>query len=238
MKIISASLALALAVFLWGTSDARAQNRTTTGSPQQNQQVGLGTAGQSAFGQVGQSPFAQPGAQRSTQSGLSGQQGGFGNQQRLGQTQGARQGDFVGTSAQQMRDQRMNDPRTRRRMMFDFAIESLNEIRDSRRRERSNRNRNPPVRVRIRPLLSVPQPTATEVNLQVQANLDRAMPAAVRGMRISLEGGTATIEGAAQSDYDRRLAEKMLSIQPGITQVENRITVDSVQQPLLPVPGR
>jgi len=223
--------------------NAFAQNRTGFGSAQQNQQGGFGVGAQggrlSAVGQAGQS-LGQQGLSQAGRTGTgrtgTGRSGASpfdpsGNQGRQGNNVGrppvGGQDGFVGSDADQIRNNR--DPRQSRRAMFDFAIDSLNEMRESRRRERSRQKKQPPVRVQLRPLFTSVQPSATELTAKVRNQLSRALPTNVAAnTRISVSGSTARIEGTVGSDYDRRLAAKMISIQPGISQVDNRLTIEPV----------
>lgn len=231
MKILTvARFALLTALLLCVAEYAQAQDRNQDGN-QQGNQTGIdpgqvGTPGQSNIDLGQQTPVQQD---------LFGQSGPGGNS---GQQQGGRPDTFVGSDAQQIRDQRANDPRARRRAMFDFAVESLNEMRESQRQRRANRNRKPPVRVQLRPLFAVQPPSATQLTTQVRSQLSRALPTTAGTAQISVSGGTATIQGTVQSDYDKQLAAKMLSMQPGITRVENRLTIGSTQAEPVLVPAQ
>ncbi len=229
-----AALSLALLMIVGGT-EVRAQNRSTSTFPQQNQQSALGTGSQGTFGNTGQSALGQSvlGQGQQGATGGFGQAGNQGTNARRPPAGG--QDGFVGTDAQQIRNQQNNgNQRQRRRAMFDFAVESLNEMRESRRRYRANRNKKPPVRVQLRPLFAVQQPSASELTTRVRTQLGKALPSTLAAAQISVSGSIATIEGRAKSEYDKQLAAKMLSLQPGISQVENRLTIEPGQvEPLL-----
>ena len=248
--------ALLVMLFVGGATSELVVAQTRGGFGSQPNQTG-------AFGGIGQSQFGA-----TNRTGIGGAQTGLSQQNRFGQTGGVGQGrgvggfggqgargvgaggfgqplvggqdGFVGADAQQLRTQN-RDPRAQRRAMFDFAIESLNEIRESRSRERSRRNRKPPVRVQLRPLFSAPQVSATQLTSRVSTQLDRSLPSSSGDRpQVTVSGRTATIEGTVGSDYDKQLAAKMLSLQPGISQVENRLTVESSTAPaeLLLTPAR
>jgi len=216
---------LVVSCFALVASDACAQGRNGIGSAQQG---GLGQNVLGAFGAAGQAGAGQSQlglGQQAGGLGQSGNIGGFGGQgSNLGRPPVGGQDVFVGSDAEQLRNQQQN-PRRRRRAMFDFAIESLNEMRESRRQRNSQRNRPPPVRVQLRPLFRVQQPTATELTTQVRTRLAAALPTTVGVSQITVSGSTATIRGTVTSDYDRQLATKMLSLQPGISQVDNQLTI-------------
>ena len=190
------------------------------GTAQQQNGIGGQTA-PSSFGNQGaqQSGFGQAGQQR---NGQFGQQGIGQNQRQVGGRDG-----FVGTDADQVRNQQ-NGGRQQRRSLFDFAIESLNELRDQ-RRERSNRRNEPsPVRVRVRPLFSVQASNPIEVTGRLQSSLQRAMPTSWSSTRVSVSGTSATVEGTVASEYERKLAAKMISLTPGIYAVNNQLTVEQL----------
>ncbi len=211
------------------------QSRGTTGLSQQGLQGGFGTIGQgtSGIGQstIGQSAFGQTGI-GGAQTGIGGQRfggqvGGNLNQQQVGGQDG-----FVGSDADQVRNQ-FSSQRQQRRAMFDFAIESLNEMRES-RRQREQNNRTSPVRVKVRPAFSV-RPTAAPVLAnRVRENLNRAMPDGIAATRVSVNGSTAILEGSVAGDYERKLAAKMVSLTPGIYNVENRLTTQATSELVIP----
>ena len=185
-----------------------------------------------------QGAFGQPRSFGGTAQGLTGprQRGsGLGQPQgrgplQPGRLQGNRMGQdtFIGNDAQQMQESfRRMSGRQQRRAMFDFALESLNELRES-RRARDQRRREPsPVRVQIRPTF-VSAPPAKLSPATLNGRLAQSLPSSPgAAAQISLNGDTATLSGTVSSEYDRQLAAKMLMLQPGIYQVENRLTVES-----------
>lgn len=237
MKLRYLGCIVLLAGFTTLSSDnANAQNRGLTGLQPQNQQGGLAQGSQNnAFGLGNQSRQGQG------QGGLGGQQrGGLGGRQILGRQQ-TQQDAFIGSDSQQVqnlfRNQRNN---AGRRARFDFAIEDFNEMRDSRRRGRGQRNQGPTVNVKLKPLFSVSQPPAAEITTRVESSLTKALPTSVGSTpTVSINAGVATVRGQVDSEYNKQLVAKMVSLQPGITEVENQLTIESVtDQPLLLVPIR
>ncbi len=226
MKLLTMPMPLLLAgILLLATKDATAQNRfggaTQQNQSQQNQQGGFGQGVQRSFGsspQSGQGPGRQP------SGGLQG---------------GNRQDNFVGSDVQQIRNQQQNRTQNQaRRAMFNFAIESFNEMRESRRQQSGGGNQKPPVRVQLRPLFAVSQPSARELTARANSQFNKALPSTVAETRISVSAGIATISGTVKTEYDKQLAAKMLSLQPGIAQVENRLTIEPVQAAPLLLPVR
>ncbi|MHC4403258.1 MAG: BON domain-containing protein [Planctomycetota bacterium] len=47
-------------------------------------------------------------------------------------------------------------------------------------------------------------------------------------MDVSLEGGTAVLQGVVATDRDRALAEMLVRLEPGVRQVDNRLTLAPV----------
>lgn len=213
--LVGSQFTFAVILSLICCQDAVAQNRGGGGNAFSQLGQTSGVGGQSNFGPAGQSAFGQGGV-GGAQGGA--QLGGNRNQARVGGQDG-----FVGSNADQIRNQ-FPSGRAQRRAMFDFAVESLNEMREARRR-RQERNRTPPVRVRLRPLFSVPPTDSVELSSRVRENLDRAMPESAAGTQVTIDGANATIEGSVSNEYDRKLAAKMLSLTPGIYNIENRLTI-------------
>lgn len=220
-------------------SDASAQNRGASG-----QRYGLGVSSTNA-GQLGQSPgvtgrgggFGQTGGQ----GGFGGQggggqggrgQGGFGGQgQGFGQ-QGMQQDQgFIGRDAEDARNvlDRMGG-RERRGFMFDVMVENLSEMRDQRRRY-EGRNREPsPARVRLVPQFPAPAIVAEGAPAPVvQARLEQTLSlpniSAAAGANVTMDGRTATVRGTVATEHHRQLVERLVSVQPGVSTVDNQLTV-------------
>ena len=116
--------------------------------------------------------------------------------------------------------------RDRRRAMFNFALDSLNEMRDSRRRWQ-NRNRTPPAaRVKLTTEIDVaplaPADTADVLNQRLGQVL---APRGGASVTVAMDGRTAVLTGAVASEHDKALAEKMASFEPGVSEVQNLLTV-------------
>ncbi len=222
---------LAAVLVLLETHHAQAQQGRSTGLSQQGLQGGFGTIGQGTTGigqsSIGQSAFGQTGI--GAQTGVGGQR--FGGQTGVNQQVGGQDG-FVGSDADQVRNQ-FGNQRQQRRAMFDFAIESLNEMRES-RRQREQNSRSSPVRVKVRPLFRVRPTPAPVLANRVLENLGRAMPDGIAATRVSVEGTTAILEGNVAGDYESKLAAKMVSLTPGIYNVENRLTTQASAEAVIP----
>lgn len=131
-------------------------------------------------------------------------------------------------SAEAMRNAFENmSGRERRRATFDFVVESLNEMRESRER-RDRRQRAPdPVRVRIRPAFSVAPIDPEILAADLQAGLDQSLRIheVVANAQVTVDGQIATISGSVTDERERAVLAKMLSLQPGIEAVQNRLVV-------------
>ncbi len=195
------------------------------------QNTGVFSGSQQGGGLTGR----QSGAFNSLQQGPTrGSQFGRGQQPGIG-TANNRQGGFVGSDAQDMRNSfgNMSD-RQRRGVMFDMMVENLNDMRDS-RRQRGRRRPLDPVRVQLRPSFNYPQLESRQVAVTLQSNLTRALD--LQGLvapRVELDGRTATLSGSVPNEHERAVIAKMIAMQPGVSNVENLLTIDPVVAPTDP----
>lgn len=205
------------ALVLLGAEDAQAQ-RGGAGATEQSQVGGAGAQ----FGAVGPTQGIGQAGQGQGQAGGFGQSNNRNGNNR--QTRGGQDG-FIGNDAQQARNDRnrrnANQPRRRN---ANNSIENLNDRRQGNQGQGNRGGNAPKVQVRIRPLFRVQPQTSLMLNAQVGSHMSRAMPTNT-ATSISINGSTATLVGSVQSDYDKRLAAKMLSMQPGISTVENNLIV-------------
>lgn len=194
-------------------------SNTTGFGGQQGNMFGPGVAGSQRGGGLG---IGRPGQMGDSQFGA-GQQPGM-----QGQGSNAGQDGFVGGDAQDMRNAFENmRGRDRRRVMFDLMVENLNDMRD-RRAERDARRRQPDlVRVQLRPPANLPPIDTQQVSVTLRSNLTRSLE--LQGLsapQVELNGRTATVSGSVPSDHERAVIERMILLQPGVSQVESRLTVD------------
>ncbi len=208
----------------------QANNRFQTGIPGA---AGVG-ADNNQFGNS-QNGFGRQGGFGQNQFGQQGQPGAFG--------QGGLQQAAPG-SAEAMRNAFQNmSGRQRRRATFDFVVESLNEMRDQRRERRERRRRPDAIRIRIRPAFTVAPVDATQLGADLKDNLDKSIE--LQGSSavadVTLEGGRATLTGTVADDHEGAVLARMLSMQPGVSDVDNQLVVQSLQteapsspEPVLP----
>ncbi len=64
------------------------------------------------------------------------------------------------------------------------------------------------------------------VMVRIARVLKRAMPANASTVQVNLEGATAVLQGQVESDHQKRLAELLVKLEPGIATVRNELTVD------------
>ena len=215
-------LLLLTALAAWQLAgSAEAQVRSSTGSA-------FGSTSGGSFGSANWgSGLNSGGNQQGGSFGLTG--AGQGGVQPGGLQQGAggQQRGFVGNDAQDSQNMFQNlNGRDRRRAMFNFALDSLNEMRDSRRRWQ-NRNRTPPAaRVKLTPEIDIaplaPADTAAVLNQRLGQVL---APRGGASVTVAMDGRTAVLTGAVASEHDKALAEKMASFEPGVSEVQNLLTV-------------
>ena len=115
----------------------------------------------------------------------------------------------------------------RRQRRSNMNIENLNRRRNQRNRRSSQRNPPPPVHVQFQPSFSLQSVPAQQVANRVEINLTRLLQQRDAGaVQVSVSDRTATLTGSVESDYQRKLLEKMVRIEPGVSAVENLITVE------------
>jgi hypothetical protein len=191
----------------------RGQSRSGTGYGNNTTGASRGGMGGAGFGsQYGTGGFADGQGQ---------QQQGFGNNQ----SGIAPNGGFIG-GAQDMQNffRAMNGQR-QRTAVFDSMIENLNDMRET--RSDSGTDRTPPVRVQLRPAFDTPLRTIARMNADLQTRvIATATDLGVTNPQITMDGRTLTLEGRVKTAHDRELIEKLISLEPGVTEIDNRLTVD------------
>lgn len=214
----------------------------------QSRQGGRSGLGQSGFGQgissgFGASPMGQGGRGQGGMggagfgqdafggfAGAGGGMGGAGGQQGFGNNQAGlgQQNGFLGGNAAQTQNffQNLNGGQ-RRTAMFDFMIENLNEMRDRGGRGEGN-DRTPPVRVKLRPAFETPLGTMRQLNADLETRLTSSLAdLGVDNPVITMERRIVTLSGTVASDHQKQLVEKMISLEPGVSAVDNRLMVEA-----------
>ncbi len=85
----------------------------------------------------------------------------------------------------------------------------------------------PSVRVRLRSEIQVPPqpPRAVQTRVERQVLINSPIQRRVNGMSVSVVDGVATITGTARNERDRRMAELVLRLEPGVRQINNQIVI-------------
>lgn len=106
-------------------------------------------------------------------------------------------------------------------------IENLNQMRDSQNQGRGQRRSYAPVKVRIRPAFQVTpiDPKVFESELQTRMAKSLEVSESTAAMQVTLANQVATISGTVPDEHERQVLAKILSLQPGVARVENRLVV-------------
>ena len=145
-------------------------------------------------------------------------------------------GGFVGRDADDVRNSfQSQNARRGTGGMLDSMIENLNEMRDSRRRWREQNAAPPAIRVQLRPDFDVPPVMAAQADARVQARMTKQMVmVGVGSPQIEMVGRTAVIRGVVANERDRELIARMASLEPGVSAVENLVTIQPPPAPPTP----
>jgi hypothetical protein len=148
------------------------------------------------------------------------------------------EGGFVGRDANDVRmGFESQSGRRGQGGMMDMMIENLNEMRDSRRRWREQNSAPPPIRVRLQPAFDLPMVPAAQANAVTEARVTRVIARSGIGIgstQIQVAGGTATLRGVVPTARDRALVERIASLEPGVSRVENLVTIQAPPSPPAP----
>jgi len=142
----------------------------------------------------------------------------------------------VGRNAEDVREMLQELRGTERRQKrANMNVENLNRRRNARNRRQSQRNPPPPIHIQFQPSFSLQRAPVELVADRLELNLSRLLEQRDAGaVRVVLSDRTATLTGSVTSEYQRRLLERMVRIEPGVSTVENLIAVE--EYPLAPAP--
>jgi hypothetical protein len=163
--------------------------------------------------------------------------GGFGGPVSQGLTQGVGQrfqeGDFVGRDAVDVQQSFQSLNGQQAQLGFAGAmIESFNEMRESRRRWRDRQNAPPPIHVQLRPAFAVPTGPPGAAAVETQTRISEALTlGGYTTAAVEVSGRVAVLRGEVASEYDRALAETLVRLEPGVSRVENLLTIPSSDAP-------
>ncbi|MCC9601626.1 BON domain-containing protein [Stieleria sp. JC731] len=87
-------------------------------------------------------------------------------------------------------------------------------------------NSQPTIRVRLRSAINAPPLSSVQVQSAATKVFDR-LPAnsSVRNVNITMAGRTAVLTGVVSSEKDRRMSELLMRLEPGVSQIDNQITI-------------
>jgi hypothetical protein len=138
------------------------------------------------------------------------------------------QGDYVGRDAVDVQQTFQSLQAQQQAQAFAQAIENLNDQRDSRRRWRDRQEEGPAVRVQLRPAFTVPAATRTAASAESMRRLASSMQAGgMTGATAQASGGVVTLRGVVASEHQKALAERLALLEPGVSRVENFLTIGS-----------
>ena len=141
----------------------------------------------------------------------------------------------VGRSAEDVRRSFRELLGNERSQSFDMSVENINERRNARRRQQRQRTPPPPVHVHLQPTFRFNLLASDAIAAATQTRISKFLAARDAGsVQVEVENRTARLSGTVRSEYERDLLEKLLAIEPGVSQVENLISVEApVAQPQL-----
>jgi hypothetical protein len=186
--------------------------------------IGGGFGGGSAFGSggIGSSGFGSGGFGAGSNSGMG---GGFGNSQ-FGGMGGGQYGNqnFIGRDPNDMaamfgQIQQGTD------QFFNRLDRSMNRGRD-RDTNQNDSSQRPPVRIHLRVGFEPVRPHPTVVATTVSANLERTLVRhGIDRPDVTVEGSKAILRGAVVDEEARRLVERLVALEPGVSEIDNQITI-------------
>ncbi len=117
----------------------------------------------------------------------------------------------------------------RRNRNSDMSVDDLNERRRARQSRQGRRNPPPPVHVHLRPMFKYPQLPEARVTTSVQTRLSALLSARNAGtVHVVVKDRKATLRGSVRHKYERALLAKLVAIEPGVSELENLITIEEV----------
>ncbi|MCC6493010.1 MAG: BON domain-containing protein [Pirellulales bacterium] len=138
------------------------------------------------------------------------------------------QSGFVGRDAQDVRQGFQNMGRQSRSQTLSQIIENLNQMRESRRRWRDQNSVPPVVRVQLRPAFDMPAPLLAQAADARTARLAAIMHSSgVVSPQAVVTGRNVVLRGTVATEHERALVEQLVGLEPGVSQVENLLTVQA-----------
>jgi hypothetical protein len=148
---------------------------------------------------------------------------GFGGQQGMNGAQGGQ--NFIGRSGSDMQSM-MKAMGQGSNQFFQQLNRTLGQANRGRQNNQQKENAELPVRVRLNVAFDGPAPQRADLAATVHEHVDKIL--AVRNIaapNIEVDGDTVVLSGTAASDDQRLVIEKLVSLEPGVSQVLNQMTV-------------
>lgn len=77
-----------------------------------------------------------------------------------------------------------------------------------------------------------PLPAAPRMTQTLSTHLEKSLKVRLQpGVEVALEGRTATLRGVVATDHDRDVAEQLVLLEPGVSAVQNELTVTPTPEP-------
>lgn len=122
---------------------------------------------------------------------------------------------------------------------LDQAIAAMRTMREVRRQQftarplRRGRRTRPPAHIARLALAGPPQPDVSVISRRLRKTL-KAVGSNTRAVTVRQEGGVTILEGSVASQRARRVTERLLRLEPGVYQVENRLEVSQPERNRMP----
>ncbi len=140
-------------------------------------------------------------------------------------------GNFVGRDAADVETLFQSQNGNPVQAMMGAVIENLNQLRESRRRWRERQNAPPPIHVQLKPSSELMTAQATPATREVQTRINGMMrQGGLATADVVITGRVAVLRGTVATDHDRALAERLASLEPGVSRVQNLLTIEPDQQ--------
>ena len=84
----------------------------------------------------------------------------------------------------------------------------------------------PTLRTRLRSAVGVPGRSPLQVGMTANDRL-RTLPSRYQmgGVQVQMQGRTAVIQGSVANESDRRMSQLLMSLEPGVSRIDNRVIV-------------
>ncbi|WP_143543945.1 BON domain-containing protein [Rhodopirellula sp. MGV] len=84
----------------------------------------------------------------------------------------------------------------------------------------------PTIRVRLRSAVEVAPMSSDRVQAAATSVFNRVpVTSGVRNVNVTMDGRTAILTGTVGSEKDRRMSELLIRLEPGVSQIDNRVSV-------------